>query len=785
MSQTVNAGIVTAYGAAVRGGYQGTYNEFCEDLVKLTKIINDLTDFEVTVETLAEGASATGTYSDGILSLGIPRGATGNGISRITLNADYTLTVYFTSGAQWTSDSIRGAKGETGATPNLTIGTVTTLPAGQDATAEIGGTAEEPVLNIGIPKGQDGDVSASSIAQNYDPDATYEVGDYRWQAGQLYRCTVAIDTPEAWNSEHWTAVQLADEVGDVKDALTAVEDTISDPTHGLDGKAPVIVETASGAIASFEDGADGMPIRKLVVNVEPVQDLHGYDSPWPAGGGKNLIPNLKVQDTSVRVRLGESTVGDGFFLKAGTYCISYRLSASQTVGVYWRTVKDGDVGPVVNNNLITLSEDSNVRVWLYTSDGISADNVSWFQVELGSTATAYAPYSNECPITGWTGAEIEQTGKNLFDPNVITYGGRMSLVTDPSLPYYGYYNGYVRRWTNEFSGSTMCQTNGIVTVSANVMATQGTFTFRIDFYYDDGTIGQSSNFTATTTPSRFSRTSNQNKNCVGITISTIAGIANEYGCIKDIQVELSSSESDFVPYTGNQISVTFPDEAGTVYGAKITINPDRTGEMVVDRAIVDLGTLLWEFGTDFSATSSLQRSIKPIANNTTKADMVCSCYEVKALWNDGFAAGNAMIAQVSGNQTVRIRDDRITDASSIPTLLSGQKLVYTLATPQSFQLTAEQVSGVLETLYGTNNIFASTGNVEVEFCADTRLFIEQLTKPTEDDMTADHAISAGTFFMIGNTLYLATSQIAAGATITPGTNATKLSLADALNTLNT
>ena len=55
--------------------------------------------------------------------------------------------------------------------------------------------------------------------------------------------------------------------------------------------------------------------------------------------------------------------------------------------------------------------------------------------------------------------------------------------------------------------------------------------------------------------------------------------------------------------------------------------------------------------------------------------------------------------------------------------------------------------------------------------------------PTEDDMIADHAISAGTFFMIGNTLYLATSQIAAGGTIAPGTNATRLSLADALNEL--
>ena len=48
------------------------------------------------------------------------------------------------------------AKGDTGATPNLTIGTVETLDAGSNATASITGTAEDPVLHLGIPKGFDG-----------------------------------------------------------------------------------------------------------------------------------------------------------------------------------------------------------------------------------------------------------------------------------------------------------------------------------------------------------------------------------------------------------------------------------------------------------------------------------------------------------------------------------------------------------------------------------------------------------------------------------------------------
>ena len=50
----------------------------------------------------------------------------------------------------------------TGATPNIQIGTVQTLEPGQDATASITGTAENPVLNMGIPKGKDGNDGESN-----------------------------------------------------------------------------------------------------------------------------------------------------------------------------------------------------------------------------------------------------------------------------------------------------------------------------------------------------------------------------------------------------------------------------------------------------------------------------------------------------------------------------------------------------------------------------------------------------------------------------------------------
>ena len=50
----------------------------------------------------------------------------------------------------------QGEQGETGLTPSFSIGTVSTLPAGSSATVAITGTDENPVLNLGIPQGEQG-----------------------------------------------------------------------------------------------------------------------------------------------------------------------------------------------------------------------------------------------------------------------------------------------------------------------------------------------------------------------------------------------------------------------------------------------------------------------------------------------------------------------------------------------------------------------------------------------------------------------------------------------------
>ena len=72
----------------------------------------------------------------------------------------------------------RGNKGDTGAagadgkTPNLTIGSVTTLEAGQNATASITGESPDLTLNLGIPKGADGEGKAVDISTTLSSSST-------------------------------------------------------------------------------------------------------------------------------------------------------------------------------------------------------------------------------------------------------------------------------------------------------------------------------------------------------------------------------------------------------------------------------------------------------------------------------------------------------------------------------------------------------------------------------------------------------------------------------------
>ena len=136
---------------------------------------NSVRNAAATAETLAPGSDATVTVRDvsGVktFEFGIPagvQGETGNGIQSAVLNNDYTLTITYTDGTSYTTPSIRGAKGDTGATPAMSIGTVTTGAAGSSAAATMTGTPEAPVLNLTIPRGDPGNATIDDTAGEGD-----------------------------------------------------------------------------------------------------------------------------------------------------------------------------------------------------------------------------------------------------------------------------------------------------------------------------------------------------------------------------------------------------------------------------------------------------------------------------------------------------------------------------------------------------------------------------------------------------------------------------------------
>ena len=128
------------------------------------------------------------------------------------------------------TDTGKPSRGENGAVPDIQIGTVTTLPAGSDATASIGGTAENPLLNLGIPRGADGQGGGSG-------GTDISLGLTSATVGQTIKVK-AVDTdgkPTAWEAaesgEKWEKIAeiIIPDDAEESNALTINKDINGQP----------------------------------------------------------------------------------------------------------------------------------------------------------------------------------------------------------------------------------------------------------------------------------------------------------------------------------------------------------------------------------------------------------------------------------------------------------------------------------------------------------------------------------------------------------------------------
>ncbi len=261
-----------------------------------------------------------------------------------------------------------------------------------------------------------------------DPfESAHAIGELFIINGKLYRAKTTLTAGEYVNEG--TNVEVVDVAGILDDYATKQE---------IENNINIVEKNNSGAIASFSDGADGMPMKSLVVDIDPVQSGSGDPSPdnvRPISGwtgvtvhradGENLIPNKKVLSGNriffgTDVQSGDNT--HSITLPVGTYTLSVETADGTTTNLYVAKVgvyEDIAFAYAAKSLTFTLAETTDCRLWAYKSEystvGVGA--ITQFQLELGSTATAYEPYNGSTYTIDW------QTEAGTV------YGGTLDVVS--------------------------------------------------------------------------------------------------------------------------------------------------------------------------------------------------------------------------------------------------------------------------------------------------------------------------------------------------------------------
>lgn len=358
--------------------------------------------------------------------------------------------------------------------------------------------------------------------------------------------------------------------------------------------------------------------------------------------------------------------------------------------------------------------------------------------------------TNVRPISGWSEVNVEHTGENVFDENAfVQYGA--TKQSDGSWLTTNLYQFYGKVAYAPPTGYT-----GQLAVTFKRKTESGKQSLRLIINYTDGTNVTLGFSNATGNWDTYTLVTNESKTVANIKFDYGSGVATYFNLL----VAFATTVTPYEPYSGQSITIPLGQ---TVYGGKLDV---LSGVLTVDRAMVNMGTLNWSYSPSDSEFYATISGIKSSTHN-----VICDRYINRANPSGKYIVCVAKI--------LRLYDSSYTDAATLKAALSGAQLVYELATPITVQLTPHEVTALL----GSNNVWADTGDTEVTYRADPTLYISRLTEP-DADMIADANITSGQYFMVGNTLYKATTNIASGASIVPNVNCTRKSLSEALNELN-
>lgn len=444
--------------------------------------------------------------------------------------------------------------------------------------------------------------------------------------------------------------------------------------------------TFTGAIVRFL-AKKAKPIVKLEANFTPIQSLNGQEAPWPPGGGKNkAYTSLEGGSIGGTGNIGSSTSYDAAVAKieqGKTYTVT--TDEPQLVCAFYEVEPYIGIAASYNSSRLVQAN----KTFVAPITGYIAFRVltgySTYQCEEGSTATAWTPYSNICPISGWTSADVTRTGKNLIPDGTDTN------------------NGYVNNYYLGSGGGTTSNANYYISEYFPVLpstvyrySTDGTASSPAICFYDSD-----KNFISGVTI-----ISGMSDPITTPATAAYARASQGKAAGRLFQFEFGNTITEYEPF-GTTVTVQFGQ---TVYGGKLTVFEDGSGQAVVDRAEVLLPTSQssWNDGYGgFYLTGQQDFTI----TSETRSKCACNILEIKT------EHGTAVLGLYLVNHSIFFEGLATIGITTIAQFLTwiqdnSVKVIAPLTTPITIPLTASQIN----TLVGENVVFVngSSGDITVQ-----------------------------------------------------------------------
>lgn len=315
------------------------------------------------------------------------------------------------------------------------------------------------------------------------------------------------------------------------------------------------------------------------------------------------------------------------------------------------------------------------------------------------------------PISGWDSVETVRTGVNIWGGDLWYESGRwsscnldartVSWTTYASTPYAAYGYNYKYKANTQYTL--------ILTMKSTATHGRTGYVFR----YTDGTSESLIDAGIGSEKKTFAFVSNGSKTLAYIGGETYSGTKTAWIDESGLLVGTHTAD-EFETYNPQTITTDLPS---TVYGGVLDV---VTGELTVDREMVDLGSLTW--ATASASANIFQANISDMVIPSVRnaPGIVSSIFKISSVTALNTSMDDYAMLRAIDLARLYVRDTDYTVASEFKAAITGQTLAYPLATPTTYTLTPEEV----KTLLKQNNVFSNAGQTAIVYVADPKTYID-------------------------------------------------------------